>query len=100
MTDLSAALEEIRGTWDRDDPRVLAFADEYETVVADVDGELRALSGGLVYARRTTTEKVAVHAELEGEPQIAHLSEFSHRFDREDFEELHPHRTEEAGRDA
>lgn len=85
------ALERIDGQWDEDDPEVLRLPGEREPVVADVDGELRTLHNGLIYAAPLEREGIVEYCEEQGEtPTVEDLSEFTHRFDKKHFEELHP----------
>lgn len=88
---LDDAIEEITGQWDGDDPPVIHFTSGPKPVIADVDGELRFLSSRLIYAARTDREDIIAfmrkHDEL---PSVAPLSDFSHRFDKGSFEDLHP----------
>jgi hypothetical protein len=89
MTDaIAELLEEIADTWDREDPRVLLFDDEDRSCVADVDGELRLLSSGLVYARRLEETDVRVAADRHGLPEVVPLSAERHRFEKRHFEDI------------
>lgn len=84
-------LEEITDTWDSEDPTVLELPGEREPVVADVNGTLHLLHSGLIYSRKIGVSDIREHlGQHEGGPRTRPLSEFSHRFDREDFEDLHP----------
>ncbi|QGN05871.1 hypothetical protein Hrd1104_00235 [Halorhabdus sp. CBA1104] len=81
-------LDKIADTWDQDDPRVLLFEDENRSCVADVDGELRLLSSGLVYARRLEETDVRVAADRHGIPEVVPLSAERHRFEKRHFEDV------------
>jgi len=81
-------VDQIRGTWDDDDPLVMAFEDgESNPVVADVDGELRVLSSSIVFPREVDHEDVREALDRHGRPSVDHLSEHSDRFDRGTFED-------------
>lgn len=105
---VDAALETIEESWRLEDPYVIHLGGgDRDPVVAVVEGEevepwneLRVLHSGLVYPAaidrddireylRDTYEPadLANPPESEPPPRIARLSEFSHRFDRDDFEE-------------
>lgn len=83
-------LERIRGTWNDDDPLVLAFQDDDagDPVVADVDGELRFLSSRLIYPRETGEGELTDAVDRHGLPEVTPLSEHEDRFDAGDFEDL------------
>lgn len=83
-------LEQISGTWDDAYPTVLSFNDPHKTVVADVNGDLRMLSQTLLYAREIEPADVRAAVEEHGRPAILLFSRVSHRFQQEDFEDLHP----------
>lgn len=101
------AFHAIHGSWEQADPFVVALPGEREPVVADVaapgdDACLHVLHSGLVYAAEITKREVVEHLEENAtkhgvnavpcgpRPAVACLSEFSQRFERQDFEDLHP----------
>lgn len=89
MTDeIDDLLEEIGGQWDQDDPDVLIFANEDRSCVADVDGDLRLLSFGLIQARTVGKDDIRVAVDRHGLPRVVPLSTQSHRFDKDDFEDV------------
>lgn len=91
------------GDWSEEDPDVLALPGEKAPVVADVNGDLRVLHSGLVYARRVEHDEIRQHIEEHRadprSPRVASLSEFSHRFDRSGFEDLPAREAGAGGRD-
>ena len=94
-------LERIAGTWDDEDPLVLAFdhPESGEAVLADVDGDLRYLSSQLIYPAPADPEEFAEAVEIYGPPRVENLSTFSTRFDKSHFEEERPRTMTDGGRD-
>jgi len=90
--DLASKIDEIRGTWSLDDPKVVAADTEKRLVVADVDGDLKAYHSGLVYPVDTDVDTLeGFLASIEEEQgdvdvRVERLSDHEARFTREQFE--------------
>lgn len=82
-----AQLDDFDG--DVEDPNVLVQRGAEGTpVVARVDGELRMMSGLVVYSRAVDVEDVRAAWDRHGEPEIVPFSTQSHRIRRGSFREV------------